>query len=63
VEPRLRHDRFDAGQPGRDESMETDQDVRILELEAELARKDALLREVDHRVKNNLQLISSLMLL
>lgn len=43
--------------------METHQDVRILELEAALARKDALLREVDHRVKNNLQLISSLMLL
>jgi two-component sensor histidine kinase len=43
--------------------METHQDARILELEAALARKDALLREVDHRVKNNLQLISSLMLL
>jgi two-component sensor histidine kinase len=43
--------------------METHQDVRIQELEAALARKDALLREVDHRVKNNLQLISSLMLL
>lgn len=43
--------------------METQQDVRILELEAALASKDALLREVDHRVKNNLQLISSLMLL
>lgn len=43
--------------------METYQDVRILELEAALARKDALLREVDHRMKNNLQLISSLMLL
>lgn len=43
--------------------MDTHQDVRILELEAALARKDALLREVDHRVKNNLQLISSLMLL
>ena len=43
--------------------METHQDVRILELEAALASKDALLREVDHRVKNNLQLISSLMLL
>jgi two-component sensor histidine kinase len=43
--------------------METDQDVRIRELEAALARQDALLREVDHRVKNNLQLISSLMLL
>lgn len=43
--------------------MENLQDARIRELEAALARKTALLREVDHRVKNNLQLISSLMLL
>ena len=32
-------------------------------LEAALAQKDALLHEVDHRVKNNLQLIASLILL
>jgi two-component sensor histidine kinase len=43
--------------------MENLQDARIRELEAALASKSALLREVDHRVKNNLQLISSLMLL
>ena len=43
--------------------MENLQDARIGELEEALARKTALLREVDHRVKNNLQLISSLMLL
>ena len=43
--------------------MENLQDARIRELEAALATKTALLREVDHRVKNNLQLISSLMLL
>ena len=43
--------------------MDTDQDARIRELEAALAHKTTLLREVDHRVKNNLQLISSLILL
>lgn len=43
--------------------MENLQDTRILELEAALAQKTAQLHEVDHRVKNNLQLISSLMLL
>ena len=43
--------------------MENHQDARIRELEAALARRTAQLHEVDHRVKNNLQLISSLMLL
>jgi two-component sensor histidine kinase len=43
--------------------METDQDARIRELEGALERKTTLLREVDHRVKNDLQLISSLILL
>lgn len=37
--------------------------ARVRELEAELAQQRALVREIDHRVKNNLQLISSLMLL
>ncbi len=37
--------------------------TRISELEAALAEKTQLLHEVDHRVKNNLQTVSSLMLL
>lgn len=40
-----------------------DLNSRTRELEAALEQKTALLHEVDHRVKNNLQLISSLMLL
>ena len=43
--------------------MEIHPDARIRELEAALERKTALLREIDHRVKNDLQLISSLILL
>ena len=38
-------------------------DPGAVALEEALARKDALLRELDHRVKNNLQLIASLILL
>ena len=38
-------------------------DPGAVALEETLARKDALLHELDHRVKNNLQLIASLILL
>lgn len=41
----------------------TNQDPSALAVERALAQKTALLHEVDHRVKNNLQLISSLLLL
>ncbi len=50
-DPRDRRPAGDAGEPGADA------------LEAALAQKNALLHEVDHRVKNNLQLIASLILL
>ena len=45
------------------EALLADVSNRSRDLEAALAQKTALLHEVDHRVKNNLQLISSLMLL
>ncbi|MEH3148111.1 MAG: PAS domain-containing protein [Methylobacterium frigidaeris] len=43
--------------------LEQDIDDRTRALQAALDQKTALLHEVDHRVKNNLQVISSLMLL
>jgi two-component sensor histidine kinase len=48
-------------QDGRPNSGAPERGARALE--AALAQKDALLHEVDHRVKNNLQLIASLILL
>ena len=44
-------------------SRESELAQRVRELEDALAEKTAQLHEIDHRVKNNLQLISSLMLL
>lgn len=38
-------------------------DRRVAELEAELARTSALLHDADHRMRNSLQVIASLMLL
>jgi two-component sensor histidine kinase len=50
--------------PGRsDDALETEVARRTQELQAALDEKSALLQELDHRVKNNLQVVSSLVLL
>ncbi|MBE7198011.1 MAG: PAS domain-containing protein [Parafilimonas terrae] len=53
----------DAPSPGGGDALERLVSARTTELRAALAQKTALLHEIDHRATNNLQVISSLMLL
>ncbi|GJE60665.1 Blue-light-activated histidine kinase [Methylobacterium trifolii] len=55
--------RLELAMKGTNDALEREVGERTAAFQAALEQKTALLHEVDHRVKNNLQVISSLMLL